>query len=127
MRTRRRSHLFHSCADGSNSRPVPYRYLDRLHPMVVCWHSIHVRGDTVCKVLSNRIWICLAQHSARLVYCTQRTHSICSCLDYQSILSCLLLVCVAVCCTNSQVDYLHRNCLRKILSSSYTDNYLHIL
>ena len=83
--------------------------------MVVCWHSICVRGDTICKVLSNRIWICPAQHFALSVCCTERTHSICFYLDYQTILFCLCLVSVAVCCTNFLADYLHRNYLQKSL------------
>ena len=127
MRTRRRSHLFHSCADGSNIRLVLCTFWDPHLQVVVCWHSIYVWDDKACTVLSNKIWICLELYSALSVCCTGRKHSICFCLDYQTILSCLPPVSLVVCCTNSQVGYLHRNCLRKILSISYNDNYLHIL
>ena len=61
------------------------------------------------------------------IYCIGKTHSICSCQVHQTILSCLHQVCLAVYCTNSLADYLHRNCLQRILLISYNDNYLHIL
>ena len=125
--THRPFRLCRKSVSVSKNCPVFYTQQDPLPPAAQCWHSIPIQDDTIDTVQYSKRWRCLVLDSSESTHWTWRTLTICFDPVRQNVVYDHSPIVVAGCCTSSMVDCWHRNCLQKILWSSYVDNYAYTL